>query len=159
VFEGCDTGGEPVAIGSERAHLGYQPLNLGFTVQREQLDGGDGTNRQSAGAKAKSKRRLPVSDVLTNATIRSASATPEPRPPERAHACRSRHQPGRFQCHRCLLSTAITWLKTLAESGNARFCREYTQKPHRVPFTPGPASLGCAPKAACFVAKAKPEPL
>jgi hypothetical protein len=85
VFEGCYTRGEPVAIRSERAQLGCRPLNLGFTVQREQLDGDDGTNRQSTGAEAKSKRRLPVSDVLTNATIRSAIATPEPQPPERAH--------------------------------------------------------------------------
>jgi hypothetical protein len=67
VFEGCYTRGEPVAIGSERAQLGCRPLNLGFTMQREQLDGGDGTNRQSTGAEAKSERRLPVSDVLTNA--------------------------------------------------------------------------------------------
>ena len=72
----------------------------------------------SAYAEAKAERRLPVSDVLTNATMRSASAAPTPQPPEHAHGemlVGLGIRRGDFNRQRLILSTANHVIESINE--------------------------------------------
>ena len=124
--------GEPLAVGGEFAHLGREALVVLGHRARPRAAASAATARTGslAWAKASCSRLPPASVWLVMATAASAMAAAPPQPNSRQSGrarsgLRTMGKSGSggvgFDRHGKPLSGRITSLKTLAESGNARF--------------------------------------
>ena len=129
VFETGDAGGEPVAVGGERRTCAARCFGFGPGSERaERRHLGDRARRHSGQRRRSAAVGAPTSGWLAKAAAASASggAAPAGEAPQRARAKR-RRRPCAIGSTRgvsiAILASAAAnqSLKTLAESGNARF--------------------------------------